>query len=228
MPPLFLALAVLCAPLDDVSGPTIQTTPLPPLRRILEITREVDELVRREARVESDAERALAAFQMTQVYREIKRDPRLAVSDSLKEAKLRLWNKLTRIKRDVEKKLKQAGRGGETLTDAEVLALADQEIVTQSLADHLALAGSTLGGGTSVLGQTGGGSGAAGGGVGPPDYGPALVDLIQRTIVPEFWDVQGGPGTIMYFRPLMCLVVRATSDVHHRIGGTVGALRAVK
>jgi hypothetical protein len=115
-----------------------------------------------------------------------------------------------------------------------VLALADLELVTQSLADHFALTGSTLGGPATVLEQSEQGSAnsqngveARGGGA-AFDYGPALVDLIQRTIVPEFWDVNGGPGTIVYYRPLMCLVVRATSDVHHRLGGTIDALGRVR
>ena len=56
------------------------------------------------------------------------------------------------------------------------------------------------------------------------DY-PDLVELIQNTISPEFWDVVGGPGTIMYYRPLLAIVVRATSEVHHQVGGAMDALR---
>jgi hypothetical protein len=223
-----LALTLLCAPIDDISGPATLAPPAPALRRIAELDGAVNELIRRESRAQSDAERAVVAFEMTKVYQEIKRDPRLVVSDSLKEMKLRLWNRLTRVKKDVLAKLKREGRPDETLTDSEVLALADHEFVSQSLADHLSLAGTTFGGPTTVFGQATAGPTAFGGAAGPPDYGTALVDLIQQTIVPDFWDVNGGPGTIVYFRPLMCLVVRATSDVHHQLGGTVGALRAVK
>jgi hypothetical protein len=49
--------------------------------------------------------------------------------------------------------------------------------------------------------------------------------LIERTICPEFWDVNGGPGTIYYYYPLRVIAVRATSEVHHRIGGTLTDLR---
>ena len=52
------------------------------------------------------------------------------------------------------------------------------------------------------------------------DYGQVLVELIRQTISPEFWDVNGGPGVILYYRPGHALVVRATGDVHARIGGT--------
>ena len=56
-------------------------------------------------------------------------------------------------------------------------------------------------------------------GPGMPDYGPALVNLIQKTIAPEFWDVNGGPGVIVYYPPLRLLVIRATSNIHYQIGG---------
>jgi len=58
-----------------------------------------------------------------------------------------------------------------------------------------------------------------------PDYGPHLVALIQRTIAPEFWNVNGGPGIIVYYPPLRVLVVRATSQVHGQIQDLNGKLR---
>jgi hypothetical protein len=52
-----------------------------------------------------------------------------------------------------------------------------------------------------------------------------LVDLIQNTIAPESWQREGGPGTIYIYRPLNALVIRQTGEVHHQIGGLLGALR---
>ena len=229
MSSLLFVLIVVGAPIDDIAGPPGDPVTAPKLRPVSEITRDVQEMIRREARVQTESERAAAAVEMTGLYREIKRDPRLAVTDSLKDAKHRLWSKLTRTKKDILAKMKREGRRDETLTDEEVLALADMEFVAQSLADHLAFAGSTLGGPAAVFAQSNSSNpGAMGGGTGSFDYGPELVDLIQRTIVPDFWDVNGGPGTIVYYRPLMCLVVRATSDVHHRLGGVLGALGGVR
>ena len=69
--------------------------------------------------------------------------------------------------------------------------------------------------------------GAFGGAAVRPDYGQALVELIQSTIDPDFWDIRGGPGTIVYYAPLHALVVRATSEVHHKIGGAVKVIRQV-
>jgi hypothetical protein len=58
-----------------------------------------------------------------------------------------------------------------------------------------------------------------------PDNGPALVALIQRTISPGTWDVNGGEGTVQYYRPLRVLVIRAPSAVHDNVGGVLGGLR---
>jgi hypothetical protein len=59
----------------------------------------------------------------------------------------------------------------------------------------------------------------------PPDNGQALVDLIQRTIAPASWNVNGGPGAIVYFRPSRALVVRQRSEVHEQLQDVVRALR---
>lgn len=57
------------------------------------------------------------------------------------------------------------------------------------------------------------------------DYGQHLVDLIQKTIAPSTWDVNGGLGTIYYWRPGRALVVRQTGEVHHQMGGLLQQLR---
>jgi hypothetical protein len=68
----------------------------------------------------------------------------------------------------------------------------------------------------------GGGMGAGFGG-GPnnnadDDNGPALVELIQTTISPASWDVNGGPGTVYYWRPQRALVISAGQDEQDAIG----------
>lgn len=50
-----------------------------------------------------------------------------------------------------------------------------------------------------------------------------LIALIQATVAPESWDVNGGEGSIRYFPLLKVLVVRNSGEVHHRIGGVVRA-----
>jgi hypothetical protein len=52
-----------------------------------------------------------------------------------------------------------------------------------------------------------------------------LIELIQNTIAPDTWDVNGGNGSISYFRLLKVLVVRQTGEVHHQIGNGLSKLK---
>ena len=84
----------------------------------------------------------------------------------------------------------------------------------------------TSSGSRSVLPSSGSQAvGAAGGAAGPSDEGEALVDLIQRTIAPGTWDINGGLGTIRYYSPLHALVVRQTDEGHDLVGGVLNGLR---
>jgi len=61
-------------------------------------------------------------------------------------------------------------------------------------------------------------AGAFGGGaMQVPDHGEVLVDLIQRTVAPNTWDVNGGPGSIYYWYPGRAIVVRQMGEVHDQI-----------
>ena len=62
---------------------------------------------------------------------------------------------------------------------------------------------------------------------GPADQAQArrLIDLIQKTVAPESWEVNGGRGTISYYSPQQVLVVRQTGEVHHALGGILEQLR---
>jgi hypothetical protein len=57
------------------------------------------------------------------------------------------------------------------------------------------------------------------------DAGDDLVELIQRTIAPGSWDVNGGPGAIRLWRPGRALVVYGNGDAHERLGGLFGQMR---
>jgi hypothetical protein len=59
----------------------------------------------------------------------------------------------------------------------------------------------------------------------PDDYGPELLELIQRVIRPASWDVNGGASSGYYFQPLHALVISAPDEMHEEIGGVVGGLR---
>jgi hypothetical protein len=72
-----------------------------------------------------------------------------------------------------------------------------------------------------------------GAGIGPPammasdpeDGGDQLVDLIQKTIAPASWDVNGGQGVIRLWRPGKALVIRQSTEVHEGLNGLVGQLQ---
>jgi len=53
----------------------------------------------------------------------------------------------------------------------------------------------------------------------------ALIDLIQATVSPEVWDINGGQSSIRYFANGHALVVRAPGDVHDDLGGLLHQLR---
>jgi len=189
-------------------------------RRYSEINSDLHTWLRREATAKTKPQRAEAIQRLADLYRELKHDPRLATSDKLTEYKNRLWSRLTRVKRDLKREFTRAGVVAETKQLAKPSALT--ESTTAGLADSLTLVGYASGGPSNLLTQLR----SARGGRAIPDFGPGLVDLIERTIAPDFWDVNGGPGTIVYYAPLRVLVVRATSEVHGNVRGVLGGLRA--
>ena len=178
------------------------------------IQAEISELLKREAKAREPAVRAGIVRRMCALHGEIVRDARFATSDALAEYRVRLWSRLKRVEGDLKRQLARAQRDGKAAAapdDPDSLAVAE------SLATSLSLLDQSQGGPGYLLGF--------GGRAVPPDHGQELVELIEQTINPAFWDTNGGPGTIVYYAPLKCIVVRATSEVHGNIGGLVGGLR---
>jgi hypothetical protein len=58
-----------------------------------------------------------------------------------------------------------------------------------------------------------------------PDRGPELVNLIQSVVSPRTWDVNGGPGSIVYYGNLRVLVIRAPQHVHGDVSNTLQQMR---
>jgi hypothetical protein len=52
----------------------------------------------------------------------------------------------------------------------------------------------------------------------------ALVDLIEKTIAPESWDINGGPGSIVYYGNFHALVVRQSEQGQSDVGNLLKAL----
>jgi hypothetical protein len=188
---------------------------------------ELREALRREATAESPGRRAAAIRELAALYEEISSDPRLATSDTLTEMRNKLWSRLMSIKRDLERQIDRDAKDETKRAPREAQVAPGQQnenAAAQALAARLARITYSLDGPGSLAA---GNEAAFGGGAVIGDWGPALVNLIERTIAPEKWDTVGGPFTIMYYAPLKVLVVRASAEVHHDVGGVLGGLRRV-
>ena len=180
-------------------------------RPLAQIERDVSATLKLEAAATTPAERAAAIESLCDLHAAIVRDERHSSSKTLQTYRAKLWSRLTRIKRDLRS---DAAKDG-TPTDAE--AQAQMRMPAAGLASALSLADIAGGAPSGLL--------ARGGAAQTASNAQALIELIERTIEPDFWDVNGGPGAIVYYAPLQCLVIRATSEVHHKIGGVVGGIR---
>lgn len=74
---------------------------------------------------------------------------------------------------------------------------------------------STAGQSPIIAASTGGGSAEA----------QKLIELIQATVSPDVWDINGGQSSIRYFANGHALVVRAPGDTHDDLGGLLQQLR---
>jgi hypothetical protein len=215
---LTLSSVVLCVALagGDHSSEGSADAPRP----YHQIREEMSAALRAEAVAKTQEARSRAVGEILALYAELKRDPRLEGSDTLKSYKAKLWSRMRSIQRDLERELaRREDSPGRARTERELQQLA---AATRSAAEQVAALHYALGGPALMIQQHGG---AMGGGT-VNDYSQQLIDLIERTIRPDFWDTNGGPGAIVYYRPLMALVVTATSEVHGSVGGVLGALRA--
>jgi hypothetical protein len=61
--------------------------------------------------------------------------------------------------------------------------------------------------------------------VGPVDNSQQLIDVIQRCLSPNTWDVNGGQGVVRYYAPAQSLVVRQTSEMHEQLQRVIPLLR---
>lgn len=189
---------------------------------------ELRETLRREATAESPGRRAAAVRDLAALYEEITADPRLETSDTLLQMKNKLWGRLTSIKRDLERQIardaKENKRPPAAASSRNSPSTAEGNSAAEALAARLARMAYSLDGPGSLAAEN---EAAFGGGAVMGDWGPTLVNLIERTIAPEKWDTVGGPFSVVYYAPLKVLVVRATAEVHNDVGGALRALREV-
>lgn len=223
-----LLIAFLAAPYELAATDQKPVTATP----FHEYQQRITILLKQESQARGQRDRAVAVAAMCRLHGEIVHDTRYSDSDVLKEYRGRLWSRLTKVKAELKTQLAKNRTDRTERTDHSTLdtlqTLESATSLNVAAADTLAYTlslSSELQGGPAPLLALGGAPQAFGGAPGAPDWGPDLVDLIERTINPAFWDVVGGPGTIIYYRPLMCLVVTATSEVHGDVNNLIGNLR---
>ncbi len=178
-----------------------------------DLTADVRTALRQEAKASRSADdRTSALVQLVLLYDEIKRDARRQTSPTLERLRMKVRARLVRVKNRLKKQLAIRSSAAQ---DRRPHARPNQPVPSQQ-AEELD---------TGVAGNAASQSELNGGGPVAADNGAALVELIERTIRRETWDVNGGPSTIVYYAPRYALVVRAPAEIHHRMGGLLQDLR---
>ena len=171
-------------------------------RAFHEIEKNIASALRLESAATIPTQREAAVLQLTELYREIMTDQRLLTSPTLNNYRIKVRARLLKILKSMEYSARHKTTNEYSGQTSSLL---------DTLHRHLLRSSAALGGANRML------QGNAAQGV--RDYGPALVNLIKTTISPKSWDINGGPGVIVYYPPLRLLVIRATNDIHYQIGG---------
>jgi len=175
-----------------------------------------------------DEEADQAAAEFLTLYGELQRDRELA-SSQREEFLSKVRGRLMALSVQIRKRVAIEERLARQQRPDSVDAVATRPGV---LAQWGGFGGGMMGGGPMMGGPMMGGMmnrGMMGGGpMGGPmqndDNGQQLVELIQQTIAPSTWDVNGGTGTIYYWRPGRAIVVRQQEEIHRQIGDVIQQL----
>lgn len=187
--------------------------PLPTLGQLHE---HVSAALRAEAISRREGDNTPEVLHLVDTYRWLASDPRRGESPTIERLGLKVKARLGQVRRHVRRH--SDGRGEKIAEKNAPIA------VPRVAAPPDVVLAQQLGGAA--------GGGAAGGIAGnppqpnrPADYGADLVDLIERTIMPDIWDTSGGPASIRYYQPWHALVVSAPASVHYEVGGALENLR---
>jgi hypothetical protein len=151
-----------------------------------------------------------AGRELLGLYQELLEDKQLAVSQREKlrmSVRGRLFQLLPEMQR-IAKQNQNAAAGPKSVAKAD----ANTQILAQQ--------GVAGGGGGAGMGMGGGGNAQNNN----ADAGQELVDLIQNTISPKSWDINGGSATIYYWRLQHAIVVHGGDDVQEGISDTLDQL----
>ena len=157
----------------------------------------------------SDKDADAAARDLLAIYRELQQDSKLARSQR-ESLRITVRGRLDQLCTQITKRIVKDKATAKS--DANVKSVA-------ATTNQRPLAGV----GMNPAGSAGFGGGGAAQNANA-DNGQQLVDLIQNTILPKSWDVNGGNGSIYYWQQQHAIVVRATGEVHDEISDTLDQL----
>lgn len=184
-----------------LTQPTVSNVVATKSPRFSQLETRMHALLRKHSTADDVGQQIECTLSLVQFAEGVRADRRFATSPTLQKMWGRTAARLRRVKRETHQQMRRARKRPATIAiDQAVLAQLAQAAAPQNQAPNNA----------PIVGG---------------DYGPQLIDLIQRTISPRSWAVNGGASTIQYWRPGMALVVRAPQDVHAEIGPLVGQLR---
>ena len=203
----------LGAPASNTDSAKVSDAEVKPAKRLaVEIDRDISAALKKEATAKSLKERGKAVEQLCTLHHEITSDDRFTTLEQMQSLRAKIWGRLTKVKTELKRQLAKDGQP--QLDDVQAEAA---QYASSNLAGAMSLADFAIGSPSSYFGH---------GGASQTDVNAQqLIELIQRTISPDFWDVAGGPGAIFYYPQLQVLVIRATAEVHDDVGGLVGGLR---
>jgi len=209
---LALVLSVSAAPSGgaqaDAAPSAPAATPAPVARSGRELADAAHAALRKWAKA-NDREADAAARDLLAIYCELQQDTRLARS-TRETLRTTVRARLDQLSTQIGKRIAK-----------DKPAKADSKVKSVAATGNerpLAQVGVPAGGGAG-FGGPGGAQNAA-----TADNGQALVDLIQNTIAPKSWDVNGGNGSISYWQQQHAIVVRDTSEVHGEISDALDQL----
>ena len=164
-----------------------------PHRSLSAIQVDVHAALRAEAVTRRRGKNAPEVVRLIALYREMAAHPQRDKSAMLAKLGLRLRSRLEKVRDHIERKYTQTDRGAKRQEIPSTLVLPESSVLAQQVAV-----------------QAGGAFGQAAqqGADATIDYGPELVEIIQQTISPATWNINGGNGAIIYFTPRRALVIQ--------------------
>jgi len=229
MSTLWIAAVLLAAPPSEGSvlgAPTVETVPstatavaqepLVPFRTGVELRDAARAALRRWAKVE-DKQAQLAAREFLVLYRELQADQKMSRMQR-EQHRTKIRGRLMGLSVQIKKWAAIQRRLAKKDQPKSVDAAIDVNSVLAQFGGFGRQGRGMMGPGMGGPGMMGGGGAMGGGALVNDDYGEAFVELIQKTIAPATWDVNGGLGSIYYWRNQRAIVVRQVGDVHDDIG----------